>query len=170
MKMPRPLLIFSQSDYFIQIAAMNSHTSWQTVQIQISWLLKKPTDLDLHCLQRQGISGFSRTRAKFSNLTKVKYSSFRGHPRGQFGGRSLPMLADFLLSWAEREVKMYRMYRVVQNLDQNFSLKSWNCCKTSPSLKALGWPLLLDYLSTHIITITWQKLVIDQPKQRKRFW
>ena len=22
----------------------------QTVQIQISWLLKKPTDLDLHCL------------------------------------------------------------------------------------------------------------------------
>ena len=24
--------------------------------------LQKPTDLDLHCLQRQGISGFSRTR------------------------------------------------------------------------------------------------------------
>ena len=24
--------------------------SLQTVQIQISWLLKKPTDLDLHCL------------------------------------------------------------------------------------------------------------------------
>ena len=23
----------------------------QTVQIQMSWLLKKPTDLDLHCLQ-----------------------------------------------------------------------------------------------------------------------
>ena len=32
------------------------------MQIQISWLLQKPTDLDLHCLQRQGISGFSRTR------------------------------------------------------------------------------------------------------------
>ena len=27
-----------------------------------SWLLQKPTDLDLHCLQRQDISGFSRTR------------------------------------------------------------------------------------------------------------
>ena len=27
------------------------------MQIQISWLLQKPTDLDLHCLQRQGISG-----------------------------------------------------------------------------------------------------------------
>ena len=26
--------------------------------------LKKPTDLDLHCLQRQGKSGFSRTRVK----------------------------------------------------------------------------------------------------------
>ena len=33
------------------------------MQIQISWLLKKPTDLDLHCLQRQGISRISRTRA-----------------------------------------------------------------------------------------------------------
>ena len=29
---------------------------------EISWLLKKPTDLDLHCLQRQDISGFSRKR------------------------------------------------------------------------------------------------------------
>ena len=25
---------------------------------------KKPTDLDLHCLQRQGIAGFSRARVK----------------------------------------------------------------------------------------------------------
>ena len=60
--MPRPLLTFSQSDYLIQIVDINSHTKWQTVQIQISWLLQKPTDLDLHCLQRKGISGFSRTR------------------------------------------------------------------------------------------------------------
>ena len=34
------------------------------MQIQISWLLQKPTDLDLHCLPRQGISGFSRIRVK----------------------------------------------------------------------------------------------------------
>ena len=61
-KMPHPLLIFNQSDYLIWIVVIKSHIWWQTVQIQISWLLKKPTDLDLHCLQRQGISGFSRTR------------------------------------------------------------------------------------------------------------
>ena len=65
----------------------------------------------------------------------------RGHPRGRFGRKSLPNLADFSLSWAGGEVKMYRMYREIQNLDQNFSLKSWICRKTSPSLKALGWPL-----------------------------
>ena len=46
--MPHPLLIFSQSVYLIQIVVINSHTQWQTVQIQISWLLQKPTDLDLH--------------------------------------------------------------------------------------------------------------------------
>ena len=62
--MTRPLLIFSQSDYLIQVVDTNSNTEWQTVQIQISWLLQKPTDLDLHCLQRQNISGFSRTRVK----------------------------------------------------------------------------------------------------------
>ena len=63
-KMPCPLLVFSQSDYLIQLVHTNSNTWWQTVQIQISWLLQKPTDLDLYCLQRQGISGFSRTRFK----------------------------------------------------------------------------------------------------------
>ena len=39
------------------------------MQIQISWLLKKPADLDLHSLQRQDISGFSRTRFKRTNTT-----------------------------------------------------------------------------------------------------
>ena len=34
------------------------------MQIQIIWLHQKPTDLDLHCLQRQDISGTSRTRVK----------------------------------------------------------------------------------------------------------
>ena len=63
------------------------------------------------------------------------------HPRRWFGRNSLPKLADFSLFWAEGEVKMYRTYRKIQNLDQNFSLKSWRCCKTSPCLKALGWPL-----------------------------
>ena len=60
--MPCPFLIVSQSNYLIQVADTNSHTLWQTVQIQISWLLQKPTDLDLHCLQRYDIFGFSRTR------------------------------------------------------------------------------------------------------------
>ena len=36
------------------------------LQIQISWLLQKPTDLDLHCLQRKGISRFSRSRVKMT--------------------------------------------------------------------------------------------------------
>ena len=56
--------IFSQSDYLIHVVDINSNTEWQTVQIQISWLLQKPIDLDLHCLQRQGMSGYSRTRVK----------------------------------------------------------------------------------------------------------
>ena len=49
------------------------------MQIQISWLLQKPNDLDLHCLQNQGISGFSRTRVElrfiYSEAIK-KYTDF----------------------------------------------------------------------------------------------
>ena len=46
------------------------------MQIQISRFLKKLTNLDLHCLQRQGISGLSRTRVnhvmlKGPNLPKL---------------------------------------------------------------------------------------------------
>ena len=41
------------------------------MQIQISWLLQKPTDLDLHCLQKQDISGFSRTWVKCRVAYKV---------------------------------------------------------------------------------------------------
>ena len=33
---------------------------------------QKPTDLDLHCFLRQGISGFSRTRIKFFNRMSSK--------------------------------------------------------------------------------------------------
>ena len=62
--MPHPFLIVSQSDYLIKIVDLNSHAEWQTVQILISWLLQKPTVLELHCLHRQGISGLSRTRVK----------------------------------------------------------------------------------------------------------
>ena len=31
---------------------------------------EKPTDLDIHCLQRQGISGFSRTSIKNNRNVK----------------------------------------------------------------------------------------------------
>ena len=60
--MPCPLLIFSRLDYLIQVVDTNSPSKWQTTQTQVSWLLQKPTDLDWHCLQKQGISGISRTR------------------------------------------------------------------------------------------------------------
>ena len=64
--MPCPLLIVSQSDPLIQIVDIDSHTKWQTADSDqlASSEVKKPTDLDLHCLQRQGISRFSRTRVK----------------------------------------------------------------------------------------------------------
>ena len=58
------------------------------MQIQISWLLQKPTDLDLHCLQRQDISRFSRTRvnnlAKLKKWTEYIATDKRGYPYNIF--------------------------------------------------------------------------------------
>ena len=42
--MPHPLLISSQSGVLIEIHIFND----KQCKIQISWLLQKPTDLDLH--------------------------------------------------------------------------------------------------------------------------
>ena len=75
--MPRPLLIFSQSGGLIPIVALNSHTEWQKVQVRISWFLKKPTVLDLHCLQRQGFSKFSMTRV--NGHRKYSHQSMHMH-------------------------------------------------------------------------------------------
>ena len=44
----QPIRLLSQSDYMIKVVDINSYTEWQTVQIQISYLLKKPTDRVLH--------------------------------------------------------------------------------------------------------------------------
>ena len=40
------------------------------MQIQISWLLKKPTDLDLHCLLTQGMSCSAREGLRMFLLSK----------------------------------------------------------------------------------------------------
>ena len=60
LKMSHSFLISNQSDYLTWVYDRNSHIYWQTVQIQISWLLQKPTNLDLHCLLRQGMSCSAR--------------------------------------------------------------------------------------------------------------
>ena len=47
------------------------------MQIQISWLLQKPTDLDLHCLQfaKTGHVVFSKRRVN------VQYSTYHVYPK-----------------------------------------------------------------------------------------
>ena len=75
MKKPHPFLIFSQSDYLIMVVDIYSYTEWQTVQIQISWLLQKPTDLDLHCLQGRvcpGSAGQGLSNKDFGNFFFMK--------------------------------------------------------------------------------------------------
>ena len=71
--MSHPLQILGQLDSLIQIVDINSRAEWQTVQIQTSWLLKKRTDLDLNYLQRQDVSGFSRTRVKSRFLFRENF-------------------------------------------------------------------------------------------------
>ena len=88
---------------------------------------------------------------------EVRKMLCRGHPRGRLGRISLPKLklADISLSWAEGEVKMYRMYREIQTLDQNFSLKSSQNFSLSERSKMTpvicGCPLLFGAMLCPII-------------------
>ena len=76
--MSSQLLTVSQLDFLIQDADTNLHTELKTEQVQISRLFQRLTDLDLHCLQRQGILGFRRTRFKvfWPQNNKTSFVSF----------------------------------------------------------------------------------------------
>ena len=83
------------------------------MQIQISWLLQKPTDLDLHCLQRQSISGFRRTRV---NLPLSSYNNVERDVKHQIIilmtkcifqlSTSVGFLLDSMFDFAERFNKL----------------------------------------------------------------
>ena len=98
-----PLLIFKQSEYLIQVAHTNSNISSQTKQIQISWL---PTDLDLHCLQRQGISGFNRTRV---NIFYIRTDGLHHAKNESLGNQSIYTVWSGPSLSINRIVGYYRM-------------------------------------------------------------
>ena len=85
--MPRLLLIFSQSGYLFPTVAINLHTWWQTVQIQIRWLLQKPTDLDLHSLKNRMYPGSAGQGLRFLQMMYVMYHLFSGESRFQYTTR-----------------------------------------------------------------------------------
>ena len=56
---------------------------------------QKPTDLDLHCLQRQGTSGFSMTRVKYgSSIRSNIFQNWKGISfiiplKGNYNGKGI---------------------------------------------------------------------------------
>ena len=62
MKMQCPLLIVSQSFCFIKAFDTNSRVKWETVQIQINWLLPEANWSGSTLFAKAGIPRFSRTR------------------------------------------------------------------------------------------------------------
>ena len=74
--MPCLLLIVSQSDYLIQVVDTNAHIELQTVEIQISQLLKKLTDLDLHCLLGRAYPGSAEPGLNSTYLNNLIETNF----------------------------------------------------------------------------------------------
>ena len=95
----------------------------QTMQIQISWLLKKPTDLDLHCLllsmriqsnnpdqaiwlaenQKQTwyLNLFSRTRVKFKSKSTGPSCSKRRQPHELLKGHFVNCFSGFNIQYSD---------------------------------------------------------------------
>ena len=74
--MPRPLLISSQEDYLIWVFLIEIHI-FNDKQCR-SRSVQKPTDLDLHCLPRQGMTCSVREGLKGTNLLRWRANSFLG--------------------------------------------------------------------------------------------
>ena len=70
--MSRPLQIFNQSDYLIQIDDIDSHTEWQTVQIQISWLLRSQL-IWIYTVCKDRVYLSSAGQGLISNLSLLKF-------------------------------------------------------------------------------------------------
>ena len=68
------------------------------MQIKISWLLQKPTDLDLHCLLRQGMSCSAREGLK-CNLVVNSCKSFNlYHSKSNSADDKLEVFLSFFFS------------------------------------------------------------------------
>ena len=80
------------------------------MQIQNSWLLKMPTDLDLQCLQRQCISGFSRTRIKVG-----RFKSIYGDIMHTFSYENETRVTDLQNSLAQKFLK-HQLFSVASTL------------------------------------------------------
>ena len=83
------------------------------MQIQISWLLKKPTDLDLHCLKRHDTADFSRTRVN------VTYRLPSGHMT--------------FIRYINVDATMYRRFVTLHCIDVDATL-SWHCIDVDVTL------------------------------------
>ena len=130
-------------------------------KVSLSWLTSPYLELreKWKCIECRGLnnSRFGVSYSNFSFLTttfwKVSIDKYGKTPNFF---RRTTFYSNF-----QNPSENPGMYREIQNLDQNFSLKSWNCRKTSPSLKALGWwPLNhWDTLSTyHTCPKIWNSL------------
>ena len=104
------------------------------MQIQISWLLQKPTDLDLHCLQWQGISGFSRTRVnELVSGQNVNCSSIKISVTGTFAEKNFIFFfsAKILVSMPYLKIKVLTMLPTTSLILNNWALyERFIFCKT----------------------------------------
>ena len=136
--MPCPLPIFSQSDYLFQIVDINSY-KWQTVQIQTIWLLKNPTDLDLHCLQRQSISGFSKSRINSSYFFTICCGkSLKVHHQST----SNEYLQHFLVG-KKRKLFIFPYIWSYDHICDEANWKSCYCALTSIRITVFSWHFIL---------------------------
>ena len=72
---------------------------------------QKPTDLDLHCLQRQGISGFSRKGVKMSEclgLLEIPFITF--------------VMMNYILLFGERKSDNRLPFNYLISSDQKFMI------------------------------------------------
>ena len=126
--------------------------------IQIGWLLQKPTDLDLHCLLRQGMSCSAREGLGFSRLKWVNTLSISTMTDKFANGVDLNEMAHYKLSHMDPQFSILSLTFVLPVPDMPCLCKQCRSRSVGFFRSQLVWICTGCHSVHEFVSRTWIKL------------
>ena len=133
--MPRPLSVFSQSDYLNQVVDINSHTEWQTVQIkrsQLIWIYSVCKGRIYPGSAGQGL--IKMAKAKYMYLV-ILVTLCRVNKSNNFLLFRIGYVLGVICTLCT--ARTLRRYRLFDALKHKWGVLKWKQCSTAQTMQGL---------------------------------